>query len=190
MAVAVPRHARLLDRVAAVVVVVDVQESYRAVLHEYARVARAVSVLVQGAGILGVPVLVTEQYPKGLGHTVPEVAEHLPRGVTPIEKLTLSCCGTPVFVSSLARLRRRQVILAGIETHACVNQTAHDLIAAGYAVHLPRDTTSSRHAHDAAIAWEKMLDAGIVPATVESALLELLRTAEAPEFKAIQRLIR
>jgi nicotinamidase-related amidase len=184
------RHPRLLDRDAAVVVVIDVQEAYRSVLHEYERVAHAVAVLVQGAAALGVPVLATEQYPKGLGHTAPEVAEHLPRGVAPIEKLSLSCCGTPLFVSTLARLRRRQVVLAGIETHACVSQTAHDLIAAGYAVHLPRDTTSSRHAEDAAIGWEKMLGAGVIPATVESALLELLRTAESPEFKAVQRLIR
>jgi hypothetical protein len=160
------------------------------VLHEYERVARAVATLVQGAVALGVPVLTTEQYPKGLGRTVPEVAQHLPRGAMPIEKLTLSCCGTPLFVSTLARLRRRQVILAGIETHACVNQTAHDLIAAGYAVHLPRDTTSSRHPADAAVGWDKVLGAGAVPATVESALLELLRTAEAPEFKTVQRLIR
>ncbi|MBI3769082.1 MAG: isochorismatase family protein [Deltaproteobacteria bacterium] len=185
-----PRHPRLLDRDAAVVVVIDVQEAYRSVLHEYERVARAVAVLVQGAAALGVPVLATEQYPKGLGHTAAEVAEHLPRGVAPIEKLSLSCCGTPLFVSTLARLRRRQVVLAGIETHACVSQTAHDLIAAGYAVHLPRDTTSSRRAEDAAIGWEKMLSAGVIPATVESALLELLRTAEAPEFKAVQCLIR
>ncbi len=190
MPVAAPRHPRLLDRDAAVVVVIDVQESYRTVLHEYERVARAVAVLVQGAAALGVPVLATEQYPKGLGHTVPEVAEHFPRGTAPIEKVTLSCCGTPLFTSTLARLRRRQVIVAGIETHACVNQTAHDLIAAGYAVHLPRDTTSSRHPADAAIAWEKMMGAGVVPGTVESVLLELLRTAEAPEFKTVQRLIR
>jgi nicotinamidase-related amidase len=172
------------------VVVIDVQEAYRTVLHEYERVARAVAILVQGVTALGVPVLATEQYPKGLGRTVPEVAEHLPRDTTPIEKLSLSCCGAPLFVSTLARMRRRQVILAGIETHACVNQTAHDLIAAGYAVHLPRDTTSSRHATDEAIGWEKMLGAGVVPATVESALLELVRTAESPAFKAVQRLIR
>ncbi len=187
---AAPRHPRLLDRDAAVVVVIDVQEAYREVLFEYARVARAVAVLVQGAAALGVPVLVTEQYPKGLGHTAAEVAQHLPRGLGPIEKLTLSCCGTPLFVSTLARLRRRQVVLAGIETHACMNQTAHDLIAAGYAVHLPRDTTSSRRAEDAAVGWEKMLGAGVVPGTVESVLLELVRTAESPAFKTIQRLIK
>jgi nicotinamidase-related amidase len=190
MAAATPRHPRLLDRGAAVVVVIDVQEAYRRVLHDWEPVVRAVSVLVQGATALGVPVLTTEQYPKGLGHTVPEVAEYLPRGVTPIEKLSLSCCGTPLFLSTLAHLRRRQVILAGIETHACVNQTAHDLIAAGYAVHAPRDATSSRHAADAAIGWDKILGAGGVPATVESALLELVRTAESPDFKVIQRLVR
>jgi len=185
-----PRHPRLLDRDAAVLVVIDVQEAYRSVLHEYERVARAVATIVQGIVALGVPVLATEQYPKGLGHTVAEVAEHFPRGVVPIEKLTFSCCCTPLFVSNLARLRRHQVILAGIETHACVNQTAHDLIAAGYAVHLLHDATSSRRPEEYAIGWEKMLAAGVVPATVEGALLELLRTAEAPEFKAIQRLIR
>jgi len=189
-AAAAPRHPRLLDRDAAVVVVIDVQDAYREVLFEWPRVVRAVATLVQGAVALGVPVIATEQYPKGLGHTAPEVAEHLPRGVVPIEKRSLSCCGAPLFVSTLARLRRRQVILAGIEAHACVNQTAHDLIAAGYAVHLPRDTTSSRRESDAAIAWEKLLGAGVIPATVESALLELVRTADSPDFKAIQRLIK
>jgi nicotinamidase-related amidase len=188
--VAPPRHPRLLDRQAAVLVVIDVQEAYRGVLHEYERVARAVATLVRGAVVLGVPVLATEQYPKGLGHLVAEVGDHLPRDVTPIEKLSLSCCGEPAFVTALGALRRRQVILTGAETHACVNQTAHDLIAAGHQVHVPYDATSSRHAGDYAIGWEKMLRAGAVPATVESALLELLRTAAAPEFKAVQRLIR
>jgi nicotinamidase-related amidase len=180
----------LLDRDAAVLVVIDVQEAYRAVLHEYDRVARAVTTMVRGAAALGVPMLITEQYPKGLGHTVAEVAEHLPAGVTPIEKLSLSCCGAPPFAAALERHARRQVVLAGIEAHACVNQTAHDLIASGYQVHVVRDATSSRRPEDCALGWEKMIGAGAVPASVESALLELLRSAEAPEFKAIQRLIR
>lgn len=187
---AMARHPRLLDREAAVLVIIDVQEAYRPVLHEYDRVARATALLAQGATALGVPILVTEQYPKGIGHTAAEIAEHLPRGLAPIEKMTMSCCGTPRFVSALAALHRHQVILAGAETHACVNQTAHDLLAAGYAVHLVRDATSSRRAADAAIGWEKMLAAGVIPATVESALLELVRTADIPEFKTIQRLIR
>jgi nicotinamidase-related amidase len=190
VAAATVRHPRLLDRDAAVLVVVDVQQAYRSALFEYERLARAVAVIVQGAAVLGLPVVATEQYPKGLGHTVPEVAEHLPSGVARIEKLSLSCCGAPAFLSTLTRLRRRQVILVGIEAHACVNQTAHDLLAAGYHVHVPHDATSARRAEDYAIGWEKMLGAGVVPATVESALLELLRTAEAPEFKTVQRLIR
>jgi nicotinamidase-related amidase len=185
-----PRHARLLDRGAAVLVVIDVQEAYRTVLHEYDRVARAVVTMVRGAAVLGVPMLVTEQYPKGLGHTVAEVVEHVPAGVTPIEKVSLSCCGAPRFVTELERHARRQVVLVGIEAHACVNQTAHDLIAAGYQVHVVRDATSSRRPEDYAVGCDKMIAAGAIPASVESALLELLRSAEAPEFKAIQRLIR
>jgi nicotinamidase-related amidase len=186
----VARHPRLLDRDAGVLVVVDVQQAYASVLHDYERVAAAVARLVQGAVLLGLPILVTEQYPRGLGHTVPEVARHLPSALEPIEKLSLSCCGAPGFVATLSALRRRQVILAGIEAHACMSQTAHDLIAAGYQVHVPRDATSSRRPEDCAVAWEKMLAAGVVPATVESVVLELLRTAESPEFKAVQRLIR
>jgi nicotinamidase-related amidase len=186
----VARAPRLLDRHAAVLLVIDVQEAYRTVLHEYERVAGAVATLVQGAGVLGLPVLATEQYPKGLGSTVPEVARHLPDDVVPIQKLSLSCWGAPAFRTALERTGRRQVIVAGIETHACVNQTIHDLIAAGYEVHLPYDATSSRRAVDYAVAWEKLRLGGAVPATVESALLELVETAEAQEFKALQRLIR
>lgn len=184
------RHPRLLDRGAAVLVVIDVQESYRHVLHEYERVMAAVARLVRGAALLGVPVLATEQYPQGLGQTVAEIASCFPGGLVPFEKLSLSCYGAPGFLEALGALRRRQVVLAGIEAHACVNQTAHDLVAAGYQVHLPHDATSSRHPGDYRIAWERMIGAGVVPTTVESALLELVRSAEAPEFKALQKLIR
>lgn len=184
------RHPRLLARDAAVLVVIDVQEAYRPVLFEYERVASAVARIVQGATTLGMPLLVTEQYPKGVGHTVGEVATHFPSDAVVLEKMTMSCCGADAFTSALARLGRRQVVIAGIETHACVNQTAHDLLAAGYQVHVARDATSSRRREDCEVGWAKMLASGVVPATVESALLELVRTAEAPEFKAVQRLIK
>jgi nicotinamidase-related amidase len=184
------RHPSLLDRDAAALVVIDVQEAYRSVLWEYERVARTVSTLVEGAGLLGVPVVLTEQYPKGLGRTVAEVADRLPAGTTRVEKRTLSCCGTADFMTALATLRRPQILIAGIEAHACVNQTAHDLLAAGYQVHVAYDATSSRRREDYVVAWEKLMASGCVPATSESALLELLRTADAPEFKAVQRLIR
>ena len=184
------RHPRLLDRDAALLVVVDVQEAYRKALHQYDRVVSAVATMVQGAVALGLPIIVTEQYPKGLGHTVAEVKEHFPAGVVVVEKRSLSCCGAPSFVAELARHARHQIVLVGIEAHACMNQTAHDLIANGYQVHVVEETTSSRRPTDAALGLEKMLGAGAIPASVESALLELMRTADAPEFKAIQRLIR
>lgn len=184
------RHPALLDREGAVLVVIDVQERYRSVLHEFASMLDSVVRLVQGAAVLGLPVLVTEQYPRGLGHTVAELTEHLPADTHRFEKMSLSCVGEAAFMETLGRLGRQQVILTGLETHACVNQTAHDLLAAGQQVHLPLDATSARHAADVTAAWEKMRGAGVIPATSESVLLELVRTAEAPEFKALQQLIR
>lgn len=184
------RSPRLLARDDTVLVVIDVQEGYRPVLFEYERVAGAVARMVQGAVTLGIPLLVTEQYPKGVGHTVAEVAGHFPAGTQAIQKVSMSCCGADAFMAELTKLGRRQVLIAGIEAHACVNQTAHDLLEAGFQVHVAHDATSSRRREEYEIGWAKMVQSGVVPATVESALLELLRTAEVPEFKAIQRLIK
>ena len=184
------RHPWLLAREGTVLVVIDVQEAYRSVLFEYERVAAAVARMIQGAAVLGVPVLATEQYPKGVGRTVAEVASNFPPGTVPIQKMSMSCCGAEEFMAALRRLGRHQVLIAGIEAHACVNQTAHDLLAAGFQVHVAHDATSSRRREEYVVGWEKMVQAGVVPATVESALLELVRTAEVPEFKAVQRLIK
>lgn len=171
-------------------VVIDVQEGYRRVLFEYDRVAGGVARLARGAAALGIPILVTEQYPKGVGATVGEVMAALPADTAPIQKMTMSCCGASAFMEALRRTGRRQVLISGIETHACVNQTAHDLLAAGYQVHVAYDATSSRRRVDYEVGWAKLLQSGVVPATVESALLELVRTAEDPDFKTIQRLIK
>ena len=184
------RHPRLLARDATVLVVIDMQEGYRRVLFEYERVALAVSRVMRGAAVLGVPILVTEQYPKGIGSTVAEVAAELPAGAVPIQKMSMSCCGAEEFQRTLRDTGRRQVLIAGIETHACVNQTAHDLMASGYQVHVAHDATSSRRREEYDVGWAKLLQSGAVPATVESALLELVRTAEDADFKAIQRLIK
>ena len=184
------RHPALLDRERTVLLVVDLQEGYRTVLHGWERVVAATALLVRGTGMLGVPVVFTEQYPRGLGHTAPEVASLLPAGLDAIQKLTMSCCGQPSFVERLAATGRSQVLVAGIETHACINQTVHDLLALGYQVHVPRDATSSRRADDVDPAWEKMRLSGMLPTSSEQALLELVRTAEVPEFKALQRLLK
>ena len=184
------RHPALLDRNRTVLLLIDLQESYRRVLHGWDGVVERSARLLRGCRLLGVPVLITEQYPKGLGHTAPEIAAHLPPETMVVQKLTMSCAGSPELVDALAAVGRTQVLVAGIETHACVNQTVHDLLALDYQVHLARDTTSSRNAGDVEPAWARMLAAGMLPTSSEQALLELVRTAEAPEFKALQQLLK
>jgi nicotinamidase-related amidase len=184
------RHPALLARESAALVLIDLQEGYRSALHGWDRVVTASALLVEGAAILGVPLLVTEQYPRGLGHTAPEVAEKFPHGLAVMEKTSMSCCGAAAFTERLAASGRRQILVAGIETHACVNQTVHDLLALGYQVHVARDATSSRRLVDVDPAWDKMRAAGMLPTSSEQALLELVRTAESAEFKPLQRLLK
>ena len=184
------QHPALLDRNRTTVVLIDVQEGYRNALHGWARVVAAARLVLRGTSLLQVPVLVTEQYPRGLGHTATELASELGPDVGMVEKMSMSCCGSPDFTERLAATGREQVLVVGIETHACVNQTVHDLIAQGYQVHVARDATSSRRTADVGPAWEKMRVAGMLPTSSEQALLELVRTAESADFKALQRLLK
>ena len=184
------RHVALLDRRRTVLVLIDLQEGYRRALHAWDRVVAASALLVRGATLLDLPVLVTEQYPRGLGHTAAEVARQFPAGFAVTEKMSMSCLGAAPFASWLAETGRTQVLVAGIETHACVNQTVHDLVATGYEVHVARDATSSRRPADIGPAWEKMRAAGMLPTASEQALLELVQTAEAAEFKTLQQLLK
>jgi nicotinamidase-related amidase len=177
-----------LDRGRAALAVIDVQEAFRPAVLDFDSVAANVGVLVQGARILGVPVIVTEQYPNGLGHTVPEVAEHL-SGVTPLEKTSFSAIGADGFPAALPEVRD-QVLVCGIESHVCVNQTAEDLLAAGREVHVVGDAVTSRTAANRELGLHKMEKSGATVTSVETALFELLREAGTPEFKEIQRLIK
>jgi nicotinamidase-related amidase len=177
-----------LDRSRAALVVVDVQEAFRPAVLDFEQVARNVAILVRGAGILGLPTLVTEQYPKGLGRTVPEVTEHL--GVEPIEKVCFSAVDADGFAGALHASGRDQVLLCGIETHVCVNQTAEDLIADGVEVHVAQDAVTSRTAENRALGLHKMERSGAVATSVETALFELLGRAGTPEFKEVQALIK
>lgn len=183
-------HPRMLDKNRCALVVIDVQEAYRGLTVEHARMQRGVRRLIEAAKIVGLPILATEQYPKGLGHLVADVAEALPPGTEVIEKVSLSCCGEPRFAAHLGALDRQQLVVCGIEAHACVNQTVHDLLDRGYQVHVPYDAVSSRYEHDYRAGWEKIIGSGAVPGSVEMICLEWVRTAAAPEFKAIQKLIR
>jgi len=177
-----------LDRSRAALVVVDVQEGFRPAVLDFERVAHNVATLVRGARILGLPTLVTEQYPKGLGRTVAEVAEHL--DVTPLEKVCFSAVDAAGFTGALHEAQRDQVLLCGIETHVCVNQTAEDLIAEGVEVHVAQDAVSSRTADNRALGLHKMERSGAVTTSVETALFELLRQAGTPEFKEVQALVK
>jgi nicotinamidase-related amidase len=171
----------LLARDRAALVVVDVQEGFRSYA-SFAAVAGACAKLLQGARILGLPVLVSEQYPKGLGHTAPEVGL---QDEKTIEKTVFSAARADGF--DLAG--RDQAIVCGIETHVCVSQTVHDLLDRGIEVHVPADAVGSRHDIDYERGLERLERAGAVVSTVEANLFELLERAGTPEFKAVQKLI-
>jgi len=180
----------LLDRAKAVLLLIDMQESYRSVLHAWEAVERCCLLAVRGAALLGMPILVTEQYPRGLGFTSAPILGSLPAGTPRVQKVTMSCCGAPEFVERLEQLGRPQVLVTGIETHACVNQTVHDLRVMDFEVHVARDATSSRLERFVEPAWQRMMLAGALPTTVEQALLEAIRSAEAPEFRSLQQLFK
>lgn len=175
-----------LDPARAALVVVDVQEGFRPAVLDFERVAANVAVLVRGAHVLGLPMIVTEQYPKGLGSTVPEVAEHL-GGVEPIEKVCFSAAQADGFRDALGR---DQVLLCGIEAHVCVSQTAEDLVSDGREVHVAQDAVTSRTAANRDLGLHKMERSGAVATSVETALFELLGRAGTPEFKEVQALIK
>ncbi len=164
----------LLSRKRAALVVVDVQEAFRGYA-SFDGVASSCAKLVQGARILGLPALVSEQYPKGLGHTAPELGlEEEPR----IEKSVFSAARAEGFErSEIGPNGRTQAVVCGIETHVCVSQTVHDLLGQGIEVHVPADAVGSRHTLDYERGLERMERAGAVITTVEAALFELLERA-------------
>jgi nicotinamidase-related amidase len=171
----------LLDRNRAALIVVDVQEGFRPYT-SFAGVADACGKLLQAARILDVPRVVSEQYPKGLGHTAAEVGLE---GERPIEKSVFSAARAEGF--DLAG--RDQAIVCGIEAHVCVSQTVLDLLERGIEVQIPADAVGSRHGIDYERGLERLERAGAVVTTVEAALFELLERAGTPAFKAVQKLI-
>lgn len=185
-----PRHKNILDPARTALLVIDVQEAFRDVIPEAEDLAHRIARLVRGMQILGVPVLVTEQYPKGLGVTVREIAEVLGPDTFKAEKTAFSSCGAASFTEELDRLGRDQIVVCGIEAHICVNQTTHDLLETGRQVHLAVDCIDSRFPWNRKVAVRKMLSSGALMTTTEMALFELMRDAKNENFKAIQALIK
>ncbi len=172
----------------AALLVVDIQERLRPViLDSESLVANAVKLIV-GMQVMGVPIVCTEQYPKGLGSTVSEVARLLEDA--PIEKTSFSCCDSTPFMETLEQLGRRQIIVAGIETHICVYQTVSTLLERDYEVEVAVDAVSSRTASNKEMALMKLRDRGAALTSVEMALFELCRVAEGEQFKQISRLVK
>jgi nicotinamidase-related amidase len=180
--------ARLVRQDAALLVV-DVQEKLLPSIFEEERVRRNTVTMVRAAQILGVPMLVTEQYPKGIGRTAPDVAEALGAAAA-IEKLTFSTFGELAFVEALGALERRTLIVVGIEAHVCVTQSVLDALSAGYEVHVLADAVSSRTESNWRSGLNRMQQAGAVVSSTEMALFELLHVAGTPEFKEVLRLIK
>lgn len=174
-----------LDRESSLLCVIDVQERLVPAVIDGAMIVDRCRRLAEGARLLGVPALVTEQYRKGLGPTVPALADVLP---PPLEKLSFSCCGGEGFATAVPE-RVGQVVLCGLETHVCVAQTALDLLAEGYAVFLATDAISSRHAVDRDVALRRLEAAGGVPTTTEAVLFEWCRSAAHPQFQAVRKLV-
>ena len=183
----------------AVLVGIDFQERLMPAMKNGDEVEAAAVKLVKGCRILGVPIIMTQQYTKGLGPTVSDIAEALTEPVgeegsaaefQPVEKTSFSAMGEPAFVEALKKLGRKTVIIAGVEAHVCVQQTVIDLLENGYTVFIANDCISSRSNNDKKYSQRRMGDAGAVGTTSESILFELLRGAKEPGFKQISALVK
>jgi nicotinamidase-related amidase len=170
--------------------VIDVQEKFRPAIPCFDRIAGNVAVLARAFGVLGMPVFATEQYPKGLGPTVADVASALPADTKKITKKSFSCCGEGGLLQLLMSGGRPAVALCGVETHVCVCQTALDLLAGGFTVMVAADAAGSRKTVDHETALRRMERSGAVIVTVEMLLFDLLRTADSPHFREIQNLVK
>jgi len=173
----------------AALVLIDVQEKLARVMHERDALVDNLVRLVRGLNALHVPIVWVEQNPKGLGPTVPELAELL-AGKEPITKRSFSCCGADGFMNTLGSLARTQILVAGIEAHVCVYQTAAGLTDAGYHVEVVADCVSSRTLANKHIALETMNAIGVRPTSMEMALFELLGAAEGDAFKEVLKIVK
>jgi nicotinamidase-related amidase len=183
------KQSHRLTRARAGLVVVDVQERLLPAIFEKERVLQNVVRLVRGAAVLQVPTFATEQYRKGLGSTVPEVAAAIP-GFAPLEKLAFSACGASGFVSSLESQKVSDAVICGIEAHVCVTQTCLDLLDKGFRVFVSADAVSSRTPENYRFGLERMSAAGAVIVSTEMVLFELLGQAGTAEFKEILGLVK
>ncbi len=170
-------------------VIVDVQGKLAHCMHDSASLFKNLAILIQGVQLLDIPILWVEQNPTKLGKTVEEISQYL-TDHSPISKMTFSCFQEREFSQALNQLDREHILVCGIESHICVYQTVIDLFQADYLVSLVCDAISSREAYQQSLAIDKMSQLGVPTTTVEMVLFELMKTAEHPQFRAIQALLK
>jgi len=169
--------------------IIDIQEKLYPHIHKFEILSRNTIILIRGMKILNIPFILTQQYTKGLGDTMPAIKEAM-GDVNPIEKNSFSCCDEPGFMDSLKRLGKKYVIIAGIESHVCVLQTTLDLINLAYIPVVIEDCIASRKYRDKKMAVERMRQEGAIISTYESVLFELCRFSGNEQFKEISKLVK
>jgi nicotinamidase-related amidase len=180
-------HPTQMSAADTALLVIDVQERLMVKIPGADALVRNIAFLIDGARLLHMPVLATEQYPKGLGSTVPELAKRLPERP---DKVAFSCCAIPAVPDTLHRQARPKVVLAGIEAHVCVLQTALDLLAQDFRVYVPTDAVASRYPLDQDVALRRLERAGAILTTSETAVFEWVGGAGHPQFKQISALVQ
>jgi nicotinamidase-related amidase len=184
------RHPNILTRDGAVLVIFEMQERLVPAVHERKMVLNNIINMAAAAKILKIPIILTEQYPKGLGATVPELVEVLGEDVKSIEKLSFSAFGSEEFKKRLDELKAKTLILCGLECHICINQTALDGVQEGFMVHVLADGVSSRTKENLEIGLEKIRQGGGIVTTTEMALYELMEVAKTEEFNSVLKVLR
>ena len=179
----------MLEKNNAILIVTDIQGKLASLMHEREALYKNTGIMIECIKALDIPILWIEQYPRGLGPTVPEVASHLD-GYKPLPKKTFSSLKDPVISGRFNEYNRTQALLVGIETHVCIYQTAMDLLIRGIETHVVEDAVSSRSAMNKRIGLEKIARAGGHITSVETALFEMLKIAEGEAFKKIVWLVK
>lgn len=183
------KSSGLISRDGAALIIIDVQEKLFPLISDRERILNNLYKLIQFARIINMPIILTEQYPKGLGPTIPEIKKIL-LDVQPIEKVEFSCFGSEKFRKAVRGLSVETLIIAGIEAHICVVQTAIEGVKEGYRVCVVSDATSSRNPEDKEIALERLRENGVTVASTEMLIYELLKRAGTQEFREALKLIK
>jgi nicotinamidase-related amidase len=182
-------HPAILTKDDTALIIVDVQEKLLPYVTDKEEVVKNLKMLIRFAYIMGIPIILTEHYPKGLGRTVPEIKEVL-KNYESFEKVIFSCFGSEEFKSKLKELEIKTLMLAGIESHICVQQTALDALNAGYKVHIIADAISSRTLRNLKVGIEKVRQFGGVISSTEMAMYEIMERADTMEFKEVLKLVK